>query len=662
MLFTLPGVFDPATLAIIAVVAMGAAGLPGLVVRLPGPGQLFAAGLTVLAALVGIPAAVALLLGGVTTTYSLAWGLPFGPCELAIDPLSAFFLLPVFLVAAAASLYGLGYRPAARYVASEPSLTFFHGLLASSMALLLLARNGVLFLMIWEVMALSAFFLLVTDHGRGDVRRAGTVYLIATHAGSALLLIFFSLLAARTGSFAFPAAGSLAGASATALALPAFIGFGAKAGIMPLHLWLPSAHANAPSHVSAMMSGVMLKMGLYGLFRAATFFHDPPLAWGVFLTAAGICSALLGICFALAQRDFKRLLALSSIENIGIVTTGLGMALVGISTRNAGLTTLALAGALLHILNHSCFKPLLFFGSGIVIHACGTRDMNLMGGLARSMPRTALFVLIGSLAICGIPPFNGFASEFLIYMGLFSQLQTPVTAPLALLAPLLALVGGLAAIAFIKLYGTVFLGASRDRSSHGEHEPGAAMLLPLEFLALLCLLIGLFPQYVLRLVAPVLGTFAPAVAPAFPLGELPPMEPVSRLGLLLLLAGLLLFLFWRRRLKRLPLGETATWGCGFPRPTPRIQYTATSFSEMAVSVFSGVIGQRIQRPTLTGLFPPPGRCSDLPTETLLERIVTPLFALTGSLFGFLLRLQHGRMHVYMIYIFATLVILMLWAH
>lgn len=659
----LPGAGEPATLVIAAALAIGCAGIPGLFLRKPGPGQLFAAALTILAALAGIPAAALLLLSGMTTEYRLAWGLPFGACELAIDPLTAFFLLPVFLVAAAGSLFAVGYWPAARQRSTEAGLTFFYGLLASSMALLLMARNSVFFLMVWEVMAMSAFFLLVTEHDREDVRRAGVVYLIATHVGTAALLVFFSLLAARTGSFVFPANGSLSALSAPTmvLALAAFIGFGAKAGIMPLHVWLPSAHANAPSHVSAIMSGVMLKMGLYGLFRAVSFFHDPPLIWGIFLTVAGIASALLGIAFAVAQRDLKRLLACSSIENIGIITTGLGVALVGMSSHNLNLTYLGMAGALLHILNHSCFKPLLFLGSGAVIHASGTRDMNLMGGLGTAMPRAALFLLIGSIAICGIPPLNGFASEFLLYLGFFSQLQNPDLAALVLLAPILALVGGLAVVAFIKLYGSVFLGVPRSRAEAHWHEPGAAMLFPLGLFALVCLLIGLLPQYALRLVEPALALFLPASAPQ-PVEYSLLLERVSHLGGVLLLTSVGVLLFWRRRLKQSPCGSASTWGCGYLRAAPRIQYTATSFSEMAVSIFNGIMGQRIGRPALTALFPRAGRCVDLPTETFLDRILTPLFNLAGAVFAVAMRLQHGLMHVYMIYIFATLVILMLWAH
>jgi len=665
MYSALQGCCDPAIVAIIAALFIGFAGIPGLFLRTPGPGQMIATVTTIVAALAGIPAALALLFARTTTTFALAWELPFGPCELAIDPLSAFFLVPIFLVAAAGSLFALGYWPAAQNRTTERGLTFFYGLLASSMAILVMARNGVFFLMVWEIMALSAYFLLVTEHGREDVRRAGIVYLIATHTGSVALFVYFSLLAGQTGSFLLPEAGSLSALPTVAMviALAAFAGFGAKAGIMPLHIWLPSAHANAPSHVSAMMSGVMLKMGLYGIFRTLTFFHDPPLLWGAFLTVAGIVSALLGISFAVAQRDLKRLLACSSIENIGIITTGLGVALLGVSSHNAPLAYLGMAGALLHILNHSFFKPLLFLGSGVIIHATGTREMNLMGGLGKGMPRTALLFLVGTIAICGIPPLNGFVSEFLLYLGFFSQLQATSMSYIVLLAPLLALVGGLAVIAFTKLYGSVFLGAARSSGASYPHEASTTMLLPMGIFATLCLAIGLAPQLAQRLVSPALAVFMPSMALTYdPAGYGAILSRLSLLAVLLLLVVLMVTLFWRWRLRQSEVTSASTWGCGYQRPTARMEYTATAFSELAVSVFNGIIRQRVERPALKGVFPAEARCVDLPTETVLERIIVPLFNLAGLSFAFLRRLQHGQMHVYMLYIFVTLFILMLWAH
>ena len=666
MYSALKGATDPAFVVVAAALAIGCAGIPGLFLRKAGRGQTLAAAATILAALAGVPATLQLLLSHTTTTYLLLWSLPFGACELVIDPLSAFFLLPVFLVSAAGALFSVGYWPAAEHQSTERGLTFFYGLLSSSMAILLMARNGVFFIMVWEVMALSAYFLLVTEHEREDVRRAGTVYLIATHAGTAALFVYFSLLAAQTGSFLLPSAGSLSALSplAATIGLASFIGFGAKAGIMPLHIWLPSAHANAPSHVSAVMSGVMLKMGLYGIFRTLTFFHDPPLLWGAVLTVAGISSAILGIAFAVAQRDLKRLLACSSIENIGIITTGLGVALLGVSSHNTTLVYCGLAGALLHILNHSLFKPLLFFGSGAIIHATGTREMNLMGGVGKGMPRVAFLVLVGAVAICGIPPLNGFVGEFMLYLGFFKQLQADSLVFLVLLAPLLALVGGLAVVAFTKLYSSVFLGTPRSSAAAHPHEAGMTMLVPMGFFALLCLLVGVAPQLALRLVSPVITALYPHLASTAAVstgyGEI--AGRLSLVSALLLTAMVVIALLWRWRLGKGAVSFTGTWGCGYQRGTSRMQYGGTSFSELAVSVFNGIMLQRIKRPLLAGLFPGRSRCIDTPTETVLERMLAPVFSAAGILFGFLHRLQHGLMNIYMLYLFATLFILMLWAN
>ncbi len=665
MFYARQGMFDPALVALAATLAIGFSGIPGLFLRKPGLGQKSSVVITIFASLAGLAASLQLLFNKTTTTYLIHWNLPFGSCELAIDSISAFFLMPVFLVVGAGSLFSLGYWPAVKNQETEPVLTFFYGLLASSMGLLLMARNGVFFIIAWEIMALSAYFLLVTEHEQKDVRRAGIVYLIATHTGTAALLVCFSLLAAQTGSFILPAAGVLSAMSpfAGVIALMAFIGFGAKAGIMPLHIWLPSAHANAPSHVSAVMSGVMLKMGVYGIFRTLTFFNDPPLLWGGILAIAGIASAILGIAFAVAQRDMKRLLACSSIENIGIITTGLGVAMLGVSSHNTTLVYLGMAGALLHILNHSFFKPLLFLGSGIVIHATGTREMDQMGGLGKVMPRAALLFLVGSVAICGIPPLNGFVSEFLLYIGFFSQLKASSLTYLVLLAPMLALVGGLATIAFIKLYSSIFLGTPRNSNATAPHEAVFTMLAPPALLAVLCLMVGIAPQFALRLVFPAIEAFYPQLATADLSAEYGAiLGEMSLAGLLLLATVILVTLLWRWRMSLSNISSATTWGCGYQRGTNRMQYTGTSFSELAVSVFNGIMHQRVERPTIRGLFPSSTYCSDIPTETLLERVIVPVFSLVGKLFGFLHRLQHGLMHIYMLYIFATLFILMLWAH
>ena len=650
---------DPAVLVITATIVAALSGLPGLFLRRGSLGQRTAAGLAVCSALLALPALVRMLTAGEQARYLLAWTLPFGACEIALDPLSLFFLIPIFLVFPAGSLYALGYWPAASKRRSEPAVTFFYGLLAAAMAWVVLARNGALLLIAWEVMALAGYFLLVAEHEDAEVRSAGTVYLIASHVGAAALLLLFSELRIATGSFLLPATGSLqlGAASASVIFLAALIGFGSKAGIMPLHIWLPAAHANAPSHVSALLSGVMLKMGIYGLLRVLSFFPERPLWWGALLTAAGLLSALMGICIASAQKDIKRLLAYSSIENLGIITAGIGAALVGQSSGNPRLAYLGLAGALFHVLNHSLFKPLLFFGAGSVMHATGSRDLDRMGGLGARMPWSAALSLTGAIAICGLPPFNGFASEFLLYLGFFGEARAPEPF-MALGAPLLALVGGVALISFVKLSGLAFLGAPRSPEAAGCHESPPSMLAPMAFLAALSLLGGLCPQLYLALVRPVLPSLAPA---GLRYAGLPfALSWFTVTGACVLALSVALFFLLKRRSAALPVATGPTWGCGYLRPTGRMQYTASSFGAFFASLAAPLVRTRIDLEAPTGLAPASVRLGYTPEETILQRLILPVLGVAGICFSFIRRLQHGQVQIYILYIFATLLLLMLW--
>ena len=640
-------------------ILVAVSGVPGLFLRRGATGQRIATLCALAASAVALPALCYLLATGEGARYLVDWTLPFGACEVALDPLSLFFLIPIFLVFPAGSLYALGYWPAASRRSSEPAVTFFYGVLSAAMALVVVARNGALFMIAWELMALSGYFLLVAEHEVAEVRSAGTVYLVASHVGAAALLVLFSQLRLATGSFLFPGAGSLqlAAASGTLIFLMALVGFGSKAGLMPLHLWLPSAHANAPSHVSALLSGVMLKMGIYGILRVVSFFALRPLWWGWLLAVAGLATALLGISIASAQKDIKRLLAYSSIENLGIIAAGIGVALVGQSTGNSRLAYLGLAGALLHVLNHSLFKPLLFFCAGSVMHATGTRDMDRMGGLARRMPVSAALSLAGAVAICGLPPFNGFASEFLLYLGFFGEARAPEPY-VALGVPVLALVGGIALISFVKIFGITFLGAPRSAEAARGHEAPATMLVPMALLAALCLLGGLFPGLYLALVNPVLTGIVPVASGFGGLPVRPVWFAVAGGSVLLLSAGL--FWYLRRRQSTLPEAAGPTWGCGYLAPAASMQYTGTSFGALFGSFSAGVVRTRIGIGAIAGVAPAAAELSCTPEETILERVIMPVSGVVGVGFSYLRRLQHGEVQVYIAYIFITLFLLMLW--
>lgn len=655
--------FDASNVVVASALLLLLAGVPGLLCATAAAGQRLAAAFSVLAALTGIPAAIVAAFNP-PSAWQLFWGLPFGPARLVLDPLSCLFLLPVFLVAACGALYVVRYRPArSRY---DRFLTVLYALMPGSMAFILLARDGLFFLATWEGMALSAAFLMLADHDEPSVREAGILYLLATHTGTLVLAALFGMLYYVTGSFAFPATGALpaAGPMATVIFLCSLAGFGAKAGLMPLHVWLPSAHANAPSHVSALMSGVVLKMGMYGIFRTVSLFDAIPLWWGGLVLALGIVSAVGGVAFALGQHDLKRLLAYHSIENIGIIALGLGIGMVGLSTGNSVIALMGLAGGLLHVLNHATFKALLFFGAGAVIHATGSREMDRAGGLLRVMPRTAAFFMVGAAAICGLPPLNGFVSELLVYLGLFRQAMggSDGAAVLAVVAvPALALVGGLAVACFVKVFGVVFLGAPRQPLQPDAHEPAWQMLLPMGLLALLCVLIGLVPLALAPLLEvaagwhPLVQEMHGTLATSAPLGWLSLMAAIL-LGLLALL-----ILVYRCMLRRAPCGTAETWGCGYLAPTPRMQYTASSFAASLVSLLSPVLQPRGHRPDISGLAPRPSHFASHVPEVVLDLLVMPLLRWCEEHSSVLRRLQHGHLHLYMLYIFVILFVLLLWA-
>jgi len=644
------------------------AALPMLLLRPSKQSHNISIAVQVCAGMTGMAGALLTLITGGKGSWLFDWGLPFGALELGIDPLSALFLLPIFLVATCGSIYSGGYWPAAELPETAPRLTLFYSILTASLATIVIARHAVMFLLAWEVMAIACYFAMTIDSRKKEVREAGILYLVTAHIGTLALFAFFAQLKSAAGFFAFPAAGSIQGTTglATAIFIAAVIGFGLKAGLMPLHVWLPSAHANAPSHVSALMSGVLIKMGIYGLLRTVSFFYDIPFWWGGLILVAGIISGVAGVVFAIGQHDIKRLLAYHSIENIGIIAMGAGIALMGMSKGIHALAILGMAGALLHTLNHAIFKSLLFLGAGSVIHACGSREIDRMGGLIRKMPLTTAFFLTGAVAICGLPPLNGFVSELLIYLGLFRGIIDADTFNdpyFALAAPALALIGGLAVACFVKVCGIVFLGAPRTEKAEAPHEAGAAMIFPMALLAALCLFIGVFPQ----LVAPLLET---AVYCLFPLlatkgvrlADYTSLGMVSAASLLFILLIAAAAFIYRRRLAGSTVTAAETWGCGYLAPTPRMQYTSSSFAASLVALFAGILRPHTRPPSIQGYFPKGSSFRSHVPEAVLEGIYLPLFKLFNDRLSLLRRLQHGKLHLYILYIVITLVLLLGWSH
>jgi hydrogenase-4 component B len=530
------------------------------------------------------------------------------------------------------------------------------------MAVTAIARDAVLFLVAWEAMAIAAFFLITTDDRELEVRRAGRIYLVATHLGTVCLMMMFLLLKRATGSYALDPVvpGTLGTGAATAVFLLSLAGFGLKAGLMPLHVWLPGAHANAPSHVSALLSGVMIKMGIYGLARVTGLCPTPPVWWGSALLVLGILSGVLGVAFAIAQHDLKRLLAYHSIENIGIIAMGLGLALLGRALSRPDWISLGFAGSLLHVWNHGLFKSTLFFAAGSATHATGTREIDHLGGLLRRMPWTGACFLLGAVAICGLPPLNGFVSELLIYLGLFRTVSGDGGSPTAALAvPALALIGALAVACFVKVFGVAFLGEPRTPEAEHAREAPASMIAPMVVLSSLCALIGLAPAWT----APLLEGATRAWTLPFQgaaLAELAPFPALSAVGtgLLLLVAvgWLTLAVLYRRR----PLRRTVTWDCGYLAPSPSMQYTASSFGEMLVGYFAWVLRPRLDRHRPPGLFAPSGSLRTEVPDSVYEELVRPVFVRFDRLAAKVRPVQQGRTQTYLLYILAALVALLLW--
>jgi hydrogenase-4 component B len=653
------------TLVLMAIALLGFSGFPAcLLPAHSAAGQRVTTGLMVCGGLLGLAGVVRALVAPPAPALSLAWGFQHSQFSVAVDPISTLFLLPIFLIPMLGSVYGLGYWRQSEHPANGCRLGLAYGLLAGAMALVVIARDGLLFLIAWEVMALAAYFAASAEDDKVEVRRAGWIYLIATHIGTLCLLALFARWRQATGSFALTAGAAIPAEAANALFLLAVIGFGFKAGLMPLHVWLPGAHANAPSHVSAVMSGVMLKMGIYGIVRMTALLPAPAPWWGPVLLAAGALSSLAGIAFAIGQRDIKRMLAYSSIENMGIIALGLGLALLGRALGHAEWVLLGLGGALFHVWNHSLFKSLLFFNAGAIIHATETREIDRMGGLAKRLPFVMALFVVGAAAICALPPLNGFAGEWVLYAGLLRTLglgAAPGAPAAALAAVALAMTGALAVACFVKVLGTVFLGAPRSASPRHLHKPGIAMLVPMVLLAGCCVLIGLFPRLVTPLLDAAVGTWTGQPQP-LSIAAVVPLKALGFAGgaLLGLLAAWALFLKANLRAKQVRAG--LTWDCGYAAPTGRMAYTGSTFGDSLVKLTAFLLWPKRIQTALHGLFPKPSRFKIFVPDTVLDRLVAPLFRASGRVLPRLRVLQRGQTHVYVLYILIVVIVLLVWGN
>jgi hydrogenase-4 component B len=658
----------------------------GIVVPLCLPGRSAAQGMAgslcaIVASSLGIGLGLSGLTGSEPFTVSLPSSIPLLAFAVRLDALAAFFVLTISLAGLAASIYAIGYLKEFHGRASVVALASLSNAFLLSMTLVIIADNGFFFLIAWELMSLVSYFLVVTEHEKADVRYAGFFYLIMMHVGTAVVVLTFLILFQSGGSFSFEAfrhpEQPLPEGMRTLVFLAALIGFGTKAGIVPLHVWLPYAHPAAPSHISALMSGVMIKTAIYALLRVYFDFLGGPFPWwwGFTVLLVGAVSALLGVMYALMEHDLKSLLAFHSVENIGIILLGIGAGMIFHTYGLKEFASLGLLAGLYHTINHAMFKALLFLGAGALLYATHTRNMEEYGGLLRRMPWTGLFFLIGAVSISALPPTNGFVSEWLVFQSLFLSFQLPtlfLKLMLPIAAAMLALTGVLALACFAKAFGVSFLALPRSAHARRAEEVPTSMRIGMGLLAGICLTLGLAPMVIVPLIDRVTGPLAGvlisdrvlaldgwALAPVN-VGFSSVSPPVlaalliasSALGLLLVLG------FGGRLMKR----YHKTWGCGI-NLTPRMEYTATGFVQPIKRVFSTIYQPTVKLETEfleESRYFAKRRRFEFHIEPLFQKYLYDPFINVFSVMADRLRiLQAGSLHQYLAYIFVTLVVLLL---
>ncbi len=620
------------------------------------------AGVGLVLAVVGIMA-----LGKTAQIAVLPLGLPNLPFHLRLDSLSAFFLLLLGATASGISLFSAGYFRDSE--GSSPGLLCFqyHAFLAA-MAMVLIADDAYVFMVAWETMALASYFLVTTDHHIAEVRRAGFLYLLIAHIGAIAILLCFGVLQGGSDDYTFGSMRSVAlsGSWGSIAFLLALFGFGAKAGLLPLHIWLPEAHPAAPSPVSALMSGVMLKTAIYGMLRVSfDLLHTQLWWWGVIALVLGLSSALFGVIFATVQTDMKRLLAYSSIENIGIIVAGIGLAILFKSYDKTLLAALTLTATLYHAINHAFFKTLLFLATGAVLHATKERSLGKLGGLIHRMPWVAWLALVGTLAMAGLPPLNGFVSEWLLLQAFLftpSLPQSFVNMLVPLAAAALVLSVALAAYVMVKFYGVVFLGRPREPNLVYARDPGPLERAALVWFALGCVVLGLFPVNIIALIDPVdamlVGSTVGGRGGSWMLLAPVNADRSSYSPIIFLIVIAAVVILTAQVVHRHYRGQTRTgpaWDCGFPLQTSRMQDTAEGFGQPIRQVFEPFF--RVQR-TLPSPFDLNPQYKVVLEDHFWHWLYVPVARAADTTAKLIGRIQHGRISVYLTYSFCTLLALL----
>ena len=599
-------------------------------------------------------------LTGENSEYLYQGSLVTGIIPVRIDALSGWFILIINFTCITGAFYGMQYMKPYRSQKANLSLHCISFILVqASLISICSLQNSIAFLVAWEIMALSSFILIIFEHYKRETLNAGINFLIQSHICIMFLTLGFIWVALRMNSYDFKAITLFSTSNSlltgVALFLCFFIGFAIKAGFVPFHTWLPYAHPAAPSHVSGVMSGVIIKIGIYGIMRMLLLIKSDYLVIGYIILFISIVSGIYGVMLAIIQHNLKRLLAYHSIENIGIIGIGIGLGCIGIGKGNHLLTVLGFAGALLHTLNHSLFKSLLFYGAGNVYQATHTMDIEKLGGLGKRMPHTTFLFLIAALAICGLPPFNGFVSEFLIYNGMFTGLHGSDNALLSsIVCGLfgLALIGGLAMLCFTKAFGSVFLGTARHHFHYTPEEAGFGKLIPMYAVVLLIMAIGLFPKVFIEALSKPLGLFTHNTPFNIQPGILPVTEALSMIGIcamgFLLLTGLI-YLIRRRMTINKPQNFNITWGCGYVAPTGKMQYTASSFIRAYRKLAEPFLSIRKKKKEITGVFPKTGGQETHPYDKAEEWFIDYPLQLLKTFFNRFIFLQNGNLQFYILY-------------
>ncbi len=619
-------------------------------------GYITIAATIVLATIAIIPSVYAL--SGNNLQFSFKGSYLTGEIPLVLDSLSAWFIIVISITFITSSIYGAKYMEAYEERKSNLSLHWICFLITKTgLIAITILQNSIAFLIAWEIMAICAFFLVIFEGEKMKTIKAGMNYLIQSHLVILFLSISFIWVASKTGSFSFSSVSEFAKTQKPVvnlvLMLLFFIGFGFKAGFIPFHTWLPHAHPAAPSHISGMMSGVLIKIGIYGILRMILLINVNYLVTGYFILFISVITGIYGVMQAIVQHNLKRLLAYHSIENIGIIGIGIGIGCIGIGNGNEIMSVLGFSGALLHVLNHSLFKSLLFYSAGNVYQSTHTMNIERFGGLIRKMPHTAILFLIAALAICGLPPFNGFVSEFLIYCGSlkgiisipFPQILFPVLAMLGL-----ALIGGLAILCFTKAFGSIFLGVPRTAFHKEPIENHIMKLVPMYLIVALILLIGIFPQLFFKVLMKPVSQFVSAMP--FAGTEVVHFEVINKIGLFsfaFVILAALVFIIRRFVNSNKTIGKEETWGCGYVKPNNKMQYTASSFVRSYRKLAEPVLMFKKNKKEISGIFPSEGGHEIHPMDKIEEYLIQqPLrqFRLFLSKFLFL---QNGKLQFYVLY-------------